>query len=659
MTFLKPIKISFRNIRLLLVIGFICLVASCGGGSSSPPPELEIETRFPEEGAVDVPQNIIMSVTFKNSVQLTSLEGLSIEISDRQSNVIEGELSLNSEENRITYTLNDLLALNTQYNVVVTKSPIDISDQTEEVSWSWQFNTRDGSWGTAELLENNGNDATSPQVVQDNQGNRVAIWLQSDGTQDNLWSSWFNPANGQWAAAQQIETNTGSVIDLPEILQDSQGNVTVVWRQQGENNINLWSNRFDRASTEWAEAQLIESSSGDVLPNYSLTNDPQDNLIVMWRQSDSIQFNLWSNYFSVESGDWTGATLIEGSDGDASTPKWLQDSNGNITAIWQQAGNISSNRFIVGDARWGEDTLVENNAGIVSMPEMAQDEEGNITVIWTQNDGTENNLWSNRFAASNLEWAAASLIEENTGDVSSPQIVQDIEGNNVVVWRQTGTDTENLWSSRISGESTNWSEPEQIETNSDNVSTDIHLTIDSRGNAMALWHQQEDSQLSLWSNYFDAEANNWLTAQAIESLSTEVIDSELLDSNLDKSLAVWIQGDQTEKNLWATLFDQATNTWATPQLVDTSNGDVLEFHILQDKQGNAILVWTQGDSEQKDLWVSQFDFVVNSWSAAQLIENDTGDVSGVQVQQNDLGNSVIIWSQNDGTRNNIWSVRFE
>jgi len=154
-------------------------------------------------------------------------------------------------------------------------------------------------------------------------------------------------------------------------------------------------------------------------------------------------------------------------------------------------------------------------------------------------------------------------------------------------------------------------------------------------------------------------ANSWGTAQLLESLAADVSSSQLLESRQDKSLAIWMQGDGVEMNLWANQFDELTNLWGTAQLIDNSNGDVFEFQVLQDNPGNALLVWTQGSQEQKDLWVSRFDAVAGTWSTAQLVETEEGDISGVQLTQNNLGNAIIVWNQNDGTRNNVWAVRFE
>jgi hypothetical protein len=52
--------------------------------------------------------------------------------------------------------------------------------------------------------------------------------------------------------------------------------------------------------------------------------------------------------------------------------------------------------------------------------------------------------------------------------------------------------------------------------------------------------------------------------------------------------------------------------------------------------------------------------VPKAWGTAALIEADNaGGAYGPQIALDANGNALAVWSQNDGTRSNIWSNRFE
>lgn len=88
---------------------------------------------------------------------------------------------------------------------------------------------------------------SSQQVVADNEGNAIAIWVQNDGTHNNLRSARYSVANAGWDPADLLELSNDSVIwfgNEPEIVMDRvTGNAMAVW---GDSNARVWSNRYTK-----------------------------------------------------------------------------------------------------------------------------------------------------------------------------------------------------------------------------------------------------------------------------------------------------------------------------------------------------------------------------------------------------------------------------
>ena len=98
---------------------------------------------------------------------------------------------------------------------------------------------------------------------------------------------------------------------------------------------------------------------------------------------------------------------------------------------------------------------------------------------------------------------------------------------------------------------------------------------------------------------------------------------------------------------------------APPSEIQTDNvGDFSFPQVAVDPNGNAIVVWSQPDGTRNNIWANRFTPSAG-WGAAEQIETDNaGDAFGPHVAVDPDGNAVAVWFQSDGTRNNIWANRF-
>ena len=99
---------------------------------------------------------------------------------------------------------------------------------------------------------------------------------------------------------------------------------------------------------------------------------------------------------------------------------------------------------------WGAASLIEaDNAGSAFNPQIAVDGSGNALAVWQQFDGTNNNIWANRFTPAG-GWGAPAMIEtDNAGNALNPQIAVDGSGNALTVWQQVEGTRDNIWANRF------------------------------------------------------------------------------------------------------------------------------------------------------------------------------------------------------------------
>jgi hypothetical protein len=142
------------------------------------------------------------------------------------------------------------------------------------------------------------------------------------------------------------------------------------------------------------------------------------------------------------------------------------DSTGNAFVAWQQedqsvnvfpaVSSIYSNRYDkTRNAWWDNEQLIESGDENAIYPEIQTDPGGNAIAVWIQGDST-GSLYSNRYVLNDDNgWGTEELLESNSGDVdpeSPPSLAIDSEGNAVVVWAQeefTGSGRYSIYSSRF------------------------------------------------------------------------------------------------------------------------------------------------------------------------------------------------------------------
>ena len=341
------------------------------------------------------------------------------------------------------------------------------------------------AWGIAVPIEFDAGTAASPQIAVNAAGDAFAVWVQSDGTRNNIWSTRYIAGYGM-NTPTLIETNDAGTAVAPQIAIDSQGNALAVWYQSDGARNNIWANRYTIGSG-WGARTLIETIDTGSAIRPQLAIDTQGNALAVWEQWDGAHSNIWANRYTADSATWGTAVLIETNNaGDAFVPQIVFDENGTAMAVWEQSDgtrhNIWANRYTVVTDSWGTAVLIEtNDAGSASMPQIAIDRSGNALAVWEQTDGPRDNIWANRYSITTKSWGTAVLLETGDGHAANPDIAIDSNGNALAGWVQDGSLTANarydIWANRYTV-GTGWGTAELIETDNTGWAVSPNIAFD-------------------------------------------------------------------------------------------------------------------------------------------------------------------------------------
>ena len=413
-------------------------------------------------------------------------------------------------------------------------------------------------------------------------------------------------------------------------------------------------------SPGWGTAQLIETEDLGNANSPTVAMDSSGNAIVVWHQYDSTngsaRQNAWSNTYVVGVG-WGTAELIETGAGDAFWPQTAMDATGNAIAVWTQYDGASysvwANRYVVG-VGWGIAELIETGAGNVWSQQVAMDGTGNAVAVWTQYDGATYSVWTNRYVVG-VGWGIAELIQTEVRYALDPQIAVDYTGNAIAVWAQSDGSRNNIWANRyVVG--VGWDAAELIETNDAGDARFPQVAVDGTGNAIAVWHQSDGWETSIWANRYVVGVG-WGTAELIETDVSDALYPQVAVDYTGNAIVVWHQFDGTRCNIWANRYVVGVG-WGIAGLVETNDaGGAWLPQIAVYGTGNAIAVWFQSDGTKTSIWADRY-VVGAGWAAPELTGIGVGDAESPRVAVDGTGNAIAVWSQYDGVCYNIWSNRY-
>ncbi len=518
-----------RALSILIVFILTAMLIGC----------IKVVNTNPADGSTGVAKDTNIKVTFDNEAKSSSVNTSTFIVKDSLNNLVEGTVSYSKKV--ATFTPKNKLALLRGFTATITTGVMNIFNIHMKAEYIFSFTTGDGDWNAAEIIESGG---SYPQIAFDASGNAIAVWQKPGGS---ILSKRYTKVSG-WGTSEVIGTDGGV---NPQLAINAAGNAVVVWRQSGTID-NIWANVFT-PSSGWAEAQLIESNSGNAdAPQIAIGASGE--AIAVWQQDDGIYYSIYSNKYSPGIG-------------------------------------------------WGTTQLIESNSGTANHPRIAMAPNGNAIAVWYQWDGARWSIYANQYYGSG--WGAPQLIEiDNTGSAGYPEIAIDSAGNAIAVWQQWDGIRFSIYANRYIPDS-GWGMSQLIETNNDGDVNNVQIAFDSTGCAIAVWQLFYGTFANIWANRF-VPGIGWGTAQLIDTYNDGMADyPQLAIDPSGNAIVVWEKDNGTRYNIIANRYIPSIG-WSAPSIINTDVGNARHPQIAVDHDGNAIAVWDQVGA-QINVWAKRLE----------------------------------------------------
>ncbi len=450
----------------------------------------------------------------------------------------------------VTFSPTNYLKGNRVYRVAIAPSITDIYNISLSYTHSYTFSTK--GWQPPIALESFDTYAYWPRVSMDQSGNILAVWAQSDGSKNNVYSNYFNQNTG-WGTATLVESNDTEDTFLPNVKMNSAGIAFSLWRQHDAMNSNMWINKYI-PGVGWQLPKVLEIYESAEIYSARLNIDATGSAMVIWHQNSSFYCNQFT-----EDSNWNGVMLIENINVSSGVSYHsTMNGNGNVLLIWFFSSDGTYKLFgkhydIV--KGWEATSPLHIQSGSIGHPQVSIDEVGNGFVIWSQSDGMRNNIWISRFDKTE-GWKTAELLESiNEGHAINPQIAMDKEGNATAVWKQFDGTQHNIYANRYSMIS-GWGTPKLIEFDNSGISEFPHIAMDAQGNAIAVWSQSNGTIKQIWANRYTV-GFGWGEPELLGNGSMNIIEEpnpKIALNDSGKACVVWDQFDGTKNNVLSVIL---------------------------------------------------------------------------------------------------------
>jgi len=393
------------------------------------------------------------------------------------------------------------------------------------------------AWSAPLTISSAGVDASSPQVVVDQQNNATAIWIENGFIRTSNLTF-----NGSWSLPTTI---SGSTASLPKLKVDGSGNVTALWLENG-----IVTSASQVSQGAWTtEVAISDAGGGATMPQMCM--DSSGNAVAVWVRNGVIESATRSL------GAWGSVSTISSANSDY--PQVAISENGTVIAVWHSV--VSNADVIVSDTKsisgsWNSAKNVFSGTAALkhNYPQVAIDSQGNAVLLWFRynliNNAYQNvTLLTSSLNQNSTNWTIPAFLSNpgirNPADLFI-KIQFDPNDNAVAIWNNSyDNQTFSIeTSAKLSGMSWQLFQTLTIST----YSQLGDLSIDSLGNALAVYMNWDGNNIQLQSQEGNIEnpvKSFWISGNSLTSRSnnTSPSCSINLNGNSAYATAVWMSFD--------------------------------------------------------------------------------------------------------------------
>ena len=199
-----------------------------------------------------------------------------------------------------------------------------------------------------------------------------------------------------------------------------------------------------------------------------------------------------------------------------------------------------------------------------------------------------------------------------------------------------------------------WGQAITIDTNDVGNAWWPAVASDEGGNAIAVWQQDNATSTSIWSDRYVFGAG-WTGPVQISNNSLGNASAPDIDMDGDgDAIVVWWQGDVYLSVICANRYMRDTG-WEGPENVSPRLGGWAgNCEVVCDSSGNAFVAWI----EYSQIFASRY-ILGQGWETPHAVGADNYyNAQSPSIDMDDQGNAIVVWGDKTSATYNIWANRY-
>jgi hypothetical protein len=260
------------------------------------------------------------------------------------------------------------------------------------------------------------------------------IWVQDEESGSEVYYYKYNNESSSWLPG--VALTEGADARDPAISGDYQGNLHVVWEEDGRILHRMWN----VTGEIWTPATTLANDSSSPI----VLCDRSPNAHVVWIQRvepDPDAPSYLSHMYMTPQGDWTNATPISPTEAYSIEPAAALDSRNGMHVAWRMTFDPDKAHDLFYAYRqagrdWGPFERILNGTGrSICCPAITADRDNFAHVVWVEETEEGSDIYYRRRQTG---WEDPKLLIDSPGRACSPVIGADEGGNLHLVWQDTG-----------------------------------------------------------------------------------------------------------------------------------------------------------------------------------------------------------------------------
>jgi hypothetical protein len=433
------------------------------GGASADTDPPTIVSITPDDGASDVERDVTVRIEFSERLDESTVTSSSVRL-DGPDGTVSGTLSV--DEDLVTFVADQPLDLLGTYSLTVDGSLTDRAGNAVARSLTSHFAVRDGRWGQRSFpfgteVARNVNDLDA------NAAGDVVVGLVSAGSTQTVFASTYDAASRHWTSVSELTSALGRVFGLGI---DSRQRAVVAW---GTSATGYGWSRLD-GQRNWSNVD-----SPGPKPLVGVTAEGR---AIAVSHPEDVSLNWNSRELDLSDGSIAPPSVVE-----------LRETNGCLAPI---ASRLRLAFLCTRFAENAQELVAAWNVGstwrapeqVASAPDIQSfvadsDDEGNIIVVWRQDDEVRSRVYDHASG----EWTPNQFVA--TTSTIATVLRPTMTGGNAIVAVNSQEASEGTWA-KVYRSGEGWLDDSKVRLDDPGSGYAVALSIDSMGNALAVWQSQ-------------------------------------------------------------------------------------------------------------------------------------------------------------------------